>query len=218
LAQIEAIAIPVPAHGKQGLHRLRMKKIFFCFIAVIFIAALFFFQTGTKAMSLFDNRTIMEKEFEGAPQWVTKGCSTYLKKNNDEEILCGVGSSLNKNPSDARTIAVIKARAEMAGNIQTHITAILKDYSMTETGRKEFAPDDYQHIEDFSTQITKMTLYGTEVVDYWVSKNGTLYALVVLTRGQFKDSINQMNGLSGSLKGKIIEGAEKSFDDIDKIK
>ena len=75
-----------------------------------------------------------------------------------------------------------------------------------------------QHIEDFSTQITKMTLYGTEVVDYWVSKNGTLYALVVLTRGQFKGSINQMNSLSGSLKGKIIEGAEKSFDEIDKIK
>ncbi len=169
-------------------------------------------------MSIFDNRTIMEKEFEGAPDWVTKGCSTYFKKNKDDKVLCGVGSSLNKNPSDARTIAVIKARAEIAGNIQTHITVILKDYSMTASGKKEFAPDDYQRIEDFSTQITQMTLYGTEVVDYWVSKNSTLYALVVLTKRQFKDSINQMNGLSGSLKENIIERADKSFNQIDNIK
>jgi hypothetical protein len=160
----------------------------------------------------------MEKEFEGAPEWITKGCSTYYKNNKDDRVLCGVGSSLNKNSSDARTIAVIKARAEIAGNIQTHITAILKDYSMTETGRKEFAPDDYQRIEDFSTQITQMTLYGTKVVDYWVSKNGTLYALVVLTRGQFKDSINQMNSLSENLKENIIERAKKSFNQVDNVK
>ena len=195
-----------------------MKRIFFYMIIVIFIATLFFFQTNIMAMSIFDNRTIMEKEFEGAPEWITKGCSTYYKNNKDDRVLCGVGSSLNKNPSDARTIAVIKARAEIAGNIQTHITAILKDYSMTETGRKEFAQDDYQRIEDFSTQITQMTLYGTKVVDYWVSKNGALYALVVLTKGQFKDSINQMNSLSENLKENIIERAEKSFKQVDNVK
>ncbi|HUN53887.1 MAG TPA: LPP20 family lipoprotein [Smithella sp.] len=193
-----------------------MKHIFF-YIIVIFAASLCF-HTNTMAMSLFDNRTVMEKEFEGAPDWITKGCSSYFKNNKDDEILCGVGSSLNKNPSDARTIAVIKARAEIAGNIQTHVTGILKDYSMTTTGREEFPAGDYQRIEDFSTQITQMTLYGTKVVDFWVSKNGTLYALVMLTNGQFKDSVHKMNGLSGNLKDNIIKNAEKSFKQIDNVK
>jgi hypothetical protein len=40
----------------------------------------------------------------------------------------------------------------------------------------------------------------------------------VLNKGPFKDSINQMNGLSGNLKENIIERAEKSFNEIDSIK
>ena len=188
------------------------------FITIIFIMSLFFPQSCITAKNTSDNKAIMEREFEGAPEWVTKGCYAYLKQHNDERISCGVGSSPpSKNPSDARTVAVVVARAEIARSIQTHITNVLKDYSLTTTGKRELG-QDYQRIENFSLQVSQMILPGTEVIEFWISKNGTQYALVAITKEQFKDSINQMKAVPDSLKDNIIERAEKSFNEIDNIK
>jgi len=159
--------------------------------------------------------TVMKNEFNGAPDWVTKGCSSYIK---DSKNICGVGSmGGTRNPSIARTTSIARARTEMARVLQTKVTAMLKDYQSTTTGGEYFgkSASDEQHVVDVSKQITDMTLSGTEHKDSWISGNGTYYALVILSVEKFKDVVNNMNKLPESVRKAVIERADKAFEELD---
>ena len=93
----------------------------------------------------------------------------------------------------ARESALLRARADIARKIQVTITSLLKDYQATTTEKDHFGTDtaDKQRIEIISKQVSDMNLSGTELVDSWVSDNGTYYVLVALHKEKFKDSINR---------------------------
>lgn len=161
---------------------------------------------------------IMLQEYKGAPDWVVRGCSSYWKADDPNKEICGVGAVGGvKNPEIARESALIRARADIARKIQVTITSLLKDYQATTTGEDHFGTDtvDEQHIEIISKQVSDMNLSGTELVDSWVSDNGTYYVLVALHEEKFKDSINR-GDFSEGLKKVIIDRADKAFDDLDK--
>jgi hypothetical protein len=159
--------------------------------------------------------TVMKNEFDGAPDWVTKGCASYIK---DSKIICGVGSiGGTRDPSLARTTAVGRARTEMARTLQTKVIAMLKDYQATTTGGEYFgkSASDEQHVVDVSKQITNTTLSGTEQNNSWISDNGTYYALVILNVEKFKDVVENMNSLPESVRKAVVERADKAFEKLD---
>ncbi|WP_435549358.1 LPP20 family lipoprotein [Desulfobacterium sp. N47] len=161
---------------------------------------------------------VMEREFDGAPDWVTKGCNSHKEDKKSPSKICGVGScGSTRNPSLARESAIGRARTEIARKLQTKITSMLKDYQSTTTGGENFGNQaaDEQHIVHVSKQITDMSLSGTEMVDSWVSKNGNFYALVVYDVDKFKDSVNQIGNLNESIRKAVIERADKAFEDLD---
>lgn len=162
--------------------------------------------------------TVMEREFDGAPDWVRKHCGCYWDKKEGPKKICGVGScGGTRNPSMARTTAIARARTDIARTMQTGLEAMLKDYQATTSGGEHFGTQaaDEQHVQDVSKQITEMSLSGTEFVDSWISKNGTFYALVACDMEKFKDAVNAMNSLSESVRRAVIQNADKAFADLE---
>jgi hypothetical protein len=160
---------------------------------------------------------VMGGEFKGAPDWVTKSCGTYYKTKGTP-MICGVGSvGGSRNVSLMRTAAEARARAELARSLQVKVKAMLKDYQATTTGGQDFGTSaaDEQHVVDVSKQITDMTLSGTELVDTWVSPNGTFYALVAMDVEKFKGAVSKMNNLSDSVRKAVEQRADKAFGELD---
>jgi hypothetical protein len=194
-----------------------MKKLIYglVFIAFVFTAALGFGACAGKTPKPIDE--VMGGEFKGAPDWVTKGCGTYYKAKGTP-MICGVGSvGGSRNPSIMRSTAEGRARTELARSLQVKVKAMLKDYQATTTGGQDFGTSaaDEQHVVDVSKQITDMTLSGTELVDTWVSPNGTFYALVTMDVEKFKDSVSKMNNLSDSVRKAVEQRADKAFGELD---
>lgn len=159
----------------------------------------------------------IENELSDAPEWVRRGCSTYWKDDEPRRI-CGVGAmGGTRNAALARTGAMTRARTEIARSLQTQVEAMLKDYQATTTGGEAFglAANDEQHVEDVSRQITEMSLSGTELVDSWISRSGTFYALVSLDVESFQNAVSRMEQLSETVRRAVIERAEEAFDDLD---
>jgi hypothetical protein len=162
--------------------------------------------------------TVMSNEFDGAPAWIVKGCNACWKDGEGKKMICGVGSvGGTRNPAIAREAAIARARTDIARKLQVNIGAMLKDYQATTTGGENFGTEasDEQHIVDISKQVTDMSLKGTELIDSWVSRNGTFYALVAMDENKFKDSINKMGNLSESLRKAIIQRSDRAFTDLD---
>lgn len=160
----------------------------------------------------------IESELADAPDWVRKGCSAYWKERPEKQI-CGVGAmGSTRNAALARTGAMARARTEIARSLQVQIEAMLKDYQATTTGGEAFgrAAADDQHVEDVSRQITETTLSGTELVDSWISRSGTFYALVSLDVERFQDTVSKMENLSERVREAVIRRSEKAFQDLDR--
>lgn len=159
----------------------------------------------------------IRNEFEGAPDWVVRGCSRYWDDEDDRKV-CGVGSvGSTRNAAMARSGAVARARTEIARTLQVEVESMLKDYQATTTGGQDFgrAAADEQHLEDVSRQITDMSLSGTELIDSWISDSGTFYALVALDLERFKDLVSQMENLSESVRRAVVQRADEAFRDLD---
>lgn len=162
--------------------------------------------------------TIISNEFDGAPCWVTKGCSCYFKDGDKNKQVCGVGSvGGTRNTGLAREAALGRARTEIARSLQIRVKALLKDYQATTTGGEQFgqAAADEQHITDTAKQVTDMTLSGTEMVDSWISSSGNLYVLARLDVEGFKDAVSRMNNLSENVRQAVIQRADKAFEELD---
>ena len=102
--------------------------------------------------------TAMEKELEGAPDWVIDG------HGGDNDKVYGVGSvNGTRNVGLARSAAQGRGRTAIARSMEVIVKSMLKDYQASATGGEEFmlAASDEQYIEDTSKQITDMTLSGT---------------------------------------------------------
>lgn len=156
-------------------------------------------------------------ELEGAPQWVLMGCSN-MGDGGETAPICGVGSfSGTRTISMARVGAVARARTDLARNLQTKVKALYKDYMATTTGGEGYGTNanDEQHVEDVSKQITSVTLSGTQPVNGWMSKTGTLWMLVKLDPAAFNKALSGMKQLDENVRRAIVERANKAFKELD---
>jgi hypothetical protein len=133
------------------------------------------------------------------------------KKNT----ICGVGAVAGMtNPGLARSAAEGRARVEIARSLRDRVKAMLSDYqAQTGAGPKKGAEE--QHLEDTSRQITDITLSGTRLQDTWVSNPGTFYALVVLDKDAFIESLKGMAQIDEQVRAAIVARADKSFAELD---
>ena len=156
-------------------------------------------------------------ELEGAPQWVLMGCAS-MGGGGETAPICGVGSfSGTRNISLARTGAVARARTDLARNLQTKVKALYKDYMATTTGGAGYGTNanDEQHVVDVAKQITSVTLSGTQPVNGWMSKTGTLWMLVKLDPAAFSKALAGMKQLDENVRRGIVERADKAFKELD---
>lgn len=201
----------LPSRPNKGSGRLRLPSATSPLLVVLLVAL-----TAACAHRPGPGEAIAE-EFDGSPEWVTKGCAAYWG-DDDGARVCGVGAMAGtRNAALARTAAMGRARTEIARSLDTKVRSMLKDYHSTTTGGDEFgfAAADEQAIDDVSKQITSMTLSGTTLQDSWISKNGTLYTLVALDVERFNDSISRMTNLSETIRTAVRERAGAAFRELD---
>ncbi len=161
---------------------------------------------------------VIRDEMSGAPDWVKHGCDSFWEENERSKVICGVGSvGSTRNVSLARSGATGRARTEIARSLFVKNKAMLKDYQATTTGGEEYGTSaaDEQHLVDVSRQLTEMSLSGTELVETWISKNGTFYALVALKVEKFKGAVSRMNVLNEGVRKAVIDRADKAFAEMD---
>jgi hypothetical protein len=107
---------------------------------------------------------------EAFPEW-------YLNPPIAEDAIYGVGSAKMSSLDMSRTMAVSRARDDVARQMQVLVKSAIIDYAQ-EAGVAE----DSQVIsfaETISVQITKTTLKGARTEKVEEGADGTLYALVV---------------------------------------
>jgi hypothetical protein len=156
--------------------------------------------------------SVIEKELDGAPDWVLKG------KDADGEQIYGVGAvGGTRNVALARSTAQARGRTEIARSLELRVQSMLKDYQSTTSGGEYFGrhANDEQHIEDVAKQLTDITLTGTRQEDNWISDTGTLYVLMALDVDSFKDAVDSMGQLNDEVRAAVKERADEAFKELD---
>jgi uncharacterized membrane protein len=106
----------------------------------------------------------------GLPEW-------YLNPPVAEDALYGVGSAKMSTLDMSRTMAVSRARDDVARQLEVLVKSAILDYAQ-EAGRSGEA-QVIQFAETISVQITNTTLKGVRTEKVEQGKDETLYALVV---------------------------------------
>lgn len=107
---------------------------------------------------------------EGLPEW-------YLSPPIAEDAIYGVGSAKMSSLDMSRTMAISRARDDVARQLEVLVKSAILDYAQ-EAG----ASDNAQVIkfaETISVQITKTTLRGCRTEKVEQGRDETLYALVL---------------------------------------
>lgn len=107
-----------------------------------------------------------------APEWV---CIQSIE--GAEYAAVGIGQS--KNESMKRKMAISRARANLAHQIETKVKSKVEDF-MRSTGNGDAETIDAV-TTNVSKQTAKVTLTGSRVVKQWPSKDGSLYVLVAVS-------------------------------------
>ena len=106
----------------------------------------------------------------GLPEW-------YLNPPVAEDAIYGVGSAKMSSLDMSRTMAVSRARDDVARQMEILVKGAILDYAQ-EAGVSDNA-QVIQFAETISVQITKTTLRGCRTEKVEQGKDETLYALVV---------------------------------------
>jgi len=103
------------------------------------------------------------------PEW-------FLTVPEAEDALYGVGMAKKQNPSLARKSAIARARDDIASQVQTKVSGMIKDF-MQESGVGENA-QALEFTQSVSKQVTDISLQGSTVKEIYPANDGTMYALV----------------------------------------
>lgn len=142
----------------------------------------------------------------GLPGWVNRGSAAIIGETG--RIFYGMGMAGGiKNPSLLRMTADNRARAEVAKQFEVFTASLMKDY-MDSTGA--------QQVEQAIKTLTKKSLKGSEIVDRYIDKDGTMYALAQVDLKRVETVIKQAEEM-GAVKSHADDGSlEKLFDEMGK--
>lgn len=150
------------------------------------------------------------------PQWVSKGVNAF-----PEEVgvaFYGVGPASKDAIPDIylrRKAAVERAKAEVAGQLRTFVTAVFKDYVEAAMSENMDEGQTRSLTSNVQKSVTDEVLVGAETRDLWRSPNGDMYALVRVSM----DSIAQQlkNKIAEVEKGRLRMDAEAAHKELDEI-
>jgi hypothetical protein len=118
----------------------------------------------------------------GAPDW-------YLNPPRAEDALYGVGSANMSSLDTSRTMAISRAREDIAFQMNAQIEAAIIDYA------QEAGVDDNNQVvnfvENISRQVTEATLRGTTPEEVTQGPDGTIYALVSFPKDNYREAASQ---------------------------
>lgn len=121
-------------------------------------------------------------EQSGAPDW-------YLNPPQAEDTMYGVGSANMSSLDTSRTMAISRAREDIAFQMNAQIEAAIVDYA------QESGVDDNNQVvsfvENVSRQITETTLQGTRPEEVSQGPDGTIYALVSFPEGNYREAASE---------------------------
>jgi hypothetical protein len=132
---------------------------------------------------------------QGLPGWVNRGSTAIVGETG--RTFYGVGMAGNiRNPSLLRTTADNRARNELAKVFETFSASLMRDY---------MASGDVQEVSQATKTVTSKSLKGSEIVDRYIDRDGTIYALAQLDLAR----------VEGVIKDAYASGAVKSGGDVD---
>jgi len=163
----------------------------------------------------------MNAELDGAPDWITGSCQSSKEfKGNRKKTICAAGSMTgSSNISMARDAAANRARVEVARQLETMVAGMIKDYQQTAATGAPITEGitDEQYVVNVSRSITTATVNGSEIKSMWVSKTGTVWALVGVDVDKFLGVVDGMTELDAQTKERLRQAAEREWDELDTI-
>lgn len=115
------------------------------------------------------------RELEGAPPWVTN-CTDF--PGATAGVLCAVGKSREPSQTLAQGVATAMARRELAASLRAQLRSelSLREQSDAAAGQATRGSQASQSVEE----VVEGTVVGSNSRGVWISRCGTLHALVVL--------------------------------------
>lgn len=141
-----------------------------------------------------------------APEWTIKGGGAF--KKDEGKVFYGVGraSAEIKDKSLRIETADNRARADLQRVFDTYTAYLMKDYQ----------GDDGQLIERACKTFSAGHLSGVEIVDHYIDKDGTVYALAKLNLETFKKAMELAKELSDAAREYIRKRADAMFEELEK--
>ena len=148
------------------------------------------------------------------PAWVDKGSGAFGGEMG--KAFYGVGSAWGiQNPSLLRSTAESRARAELARVFKTYTASLMKDYAASTMAGDPEETSEEQHVEQTVKTFTKAELAGVQIVNHWKDpETGELFALARMDLSAFEDSLKQGSQLSEAVRERVVQRAEKAFQDL----
>ena len=147
----------------------------------------------------------------GGPAWTNRGGGAFDAPHGKGFYAVGIGTS--KNAAMRRKQSDNRARVELAKVFNSEVTSLFKDYlSTVSDGEKE---NFEENSEEASQVFTDVKLAGVQIVDHWVSGDGTEYALAYLNMDAFGETIDTVEKLSKRAAAAIKARASAAHDALD---
>jgi len=129
------------------------------------------------------------------------------------DAIAGVGAAPPMvNPSAQRARAAHQARLQLAQTMRTRVIGLIRDWINENKDYFTDAGESLSYFESVSEEITAATLVGSEIKAYFKDKDGTLYALAVISKTQaIENMLEKMKQLSAEQTRIIRERAEEAF-------
>ena len=131
------------------------------------------------------------------PEWLTEGSGAFA--GDGGKRLQGVGSASASDPRERRRSADAQAKGQLSQTLDAFLAQLTKMSESTQ-----------DNLGDSIGAIGKKTLDKAQVVDHWVTSDGTEQAVAVLDLDAFKASVRKVEG-DGKLKIEMANNAGKAF-------
>lgn len=178
-------------------------------LAVVFVATLFAScGSDKKAAEAQPTSASVQAERDGVPAWVYEG-------RRDETGLYAVGSGKMSNKNNSLKMARAEARTEMARTLKVEVQSALQTY-VDDTG-DEKNRQSLTGMIDNAMQRTDTMMQGSQQVDYFEDKDGSVYVLMYLPYNAIVPTLNETvtefnrDSTAAFTEAKMNEAYEKYF-------
>lgn len=182
-----------------------MKKFFGAAAVAAAVAAFTLASCGSSGEA---SASATQAEQEGYPDWV-------YESRRDETGIYAVGSGKLSNIQNSLLMARQNGRAELARTLKTQVQDIMQTY-VSDTGSDENR-DALTGLVDNTLSKTDAVLEGSQQVDRFQAKDGTIYVLMYLPYDsavkKLNESASEYTGKPESIvtQAKMAEAYEKFF-------